>query len=206
MLTAQRPTIRERAERISNVALSLPWCQPRLGRSRTRPCKKIRAHRKVPEVCETLGEHFALVVSTLAPARRREWHRNERRPLALDVGWKAQRRHPACHRRAERVPPVVLEGVHDRLRRAAGHGVHRPYRAHERRQQRTPRAGRRRTREVGGMSTPIAARTWQLSSTQPARAADELALVGGARTSADGAGRGQEQVEQRARRAPPGPR
>ena len=56
------------------------------------------------------------------------------------------------------------------------------------------------------MSTPIAARTWQLSSTQPARAADELALVRGARTSADGAGRGQEQVEQRARRAPPGPR
>ena len=56
------------------------------------------------------------------------------------------------------------------------------------------------------MSTPIAARTRQLSGTQPARAADELALVGGARTSADGAGRGQEQVEQRARRARPGPR
>jgi hypothetical protein len=55
------------------------------------------------------------------------------------------------------------------------------------------------------MSAPIAARTWQLARAQPARAADELALVGGASALADRARRGQKQVEQRAG-APPAAR
>ena len=53
------------------------------------------------------------------------------------------------------------------------------------------------------MSTPIAARTRQLSGTQPARAADELALVGSAGAAAHGARGGQEQVEQRVDATPP---
>jgi len=52
------------------------------------------------------------------------------------------------------------------------------------------------------MSAPIAAWSWQLARTQPARAADELALVGGARPRADGARGGQEQIEQCAGAAP----
>jgi hypothetical protein len=43
MKTAQRPTIRERAERICNVALSLPRCQPRLCRRCTRSRNVVEA-------------------------------------------------------------------------------------------------------------------------------------------------------------------
>ena len=53
------------------------------------------------------------------------------------------------------------------------------------------------------MSAPIAARTRQLTRAQPARTADELALVGGAGTPAYGARCGKQQVEQRADAAPP---
>jgi len=53
------------------------------------------------------------------------------------------------------------------------------------------------------MSAPIAARTRQLVRAKPARAADELALVGSAGAAAHGARGGQEQVEQRVDATPP---
>src|SRR5690242_14704217 len=111
MKTAQRPTIRERAERICNVALSLPWCQPRLRRRRTLTCNKIGAHGKVPEAGETVGELLALVVATLAQPGGRERHGDERGALALDVRREAERGHPARHRRRHGAPAVVLERV-----------------------------------------------------------------------------------------------
>jgi len=52
------------------------------------------------------------------------------------------------------------------------------------------------------MSAAITTRARQLARAQPARAADELALVGGARPRADGARGGQEQIEQCAGAAP----
>src|SRR6188472_1617755 len=109
MKTAQRPTIRERAERICNVALSLPWCQPRLCLRRTLPCKKIVADRKVPEPAEAGRELLALVVAALPKTRGRERHRDERGALALDIGWEAERRHPPRHRHRDGAPAVVLE-------------------------------------------------------------------------------------------------
>lgn len=198
MATAQRPTIRERAERICNVALSLPWCQPRLGRRRTRPCKKIRAQRKVPEASETVGEHLALVVSTLATARRRQRNGDDAGALALDVEGESQRRHAARHRGAQRVPAIVLEGMHDRLGGAAGECVRRPCRAHVGRQERAPDTRCRRPREVARMTAAIAARSWKLLCPEPAGAAHQLALVRRARVAADGAGGREEQIEQRA--------
>jgi hypothetical protein len=53
------------------------------------------------------------------------------------------------------------------------------------------------------MPAPIAARTRQLARAKPARAADELALMGSSGASAHGARGGQEQVEQRIDAAPP---
>ena len=53
------------------------------------------------------------------------------------------------------------------------------------------------------MPAPVAAWTGQLARAQPACTADELALVPGACASADGAGRGKEEVERRARSATP---
>jgi len=53
------------------------------------------------------------------------------------------------------------------------------------------------------MPAPIAARTRQLVRAKPARAADELALVGSAGAAAHGARGGQEQVEQRVDATPP---
>src|SRR3954470_6910825 len=162
MKTAQRPTIRERAERICNVALSLPWCQPRLRLRRTLPCKKIVAHGKVPEPGETVRELLALVVTALAQARGRERHRDERRALALDVGWEAERRHPTCHWRGNRAPAVVLERVDDRLRRAARQPERGARGADVGRKQRAPRAARRRSAHVDGMTAALAAWARQL--------------------------------------------
>jgi hypothetical protein len=52
------------------------------------------------------------------------------------------------------------------------------------------------------MPAPIAAGTWQLARAQPARTADEIALVGGARARAHGACGGQEQIEECAAATP----
>jgi hypothetical protein len=52
------------------------------------------------------------------------------------------------------------------------------------------------------MPAPIAARAWQLARAQPARAADEIALVRGARARAHGARGGQEQIEECAAATP----
>ena len=198
MKTAQRPTIRERAERICNVALSLPWCQPRLRLRCTLTCNNIGAHGKVPEAGETVGELLALVVAALAKARGRERHRDERGTLALDVGREAQRRHPPRHRRRDGAPPVVLERVDDRFRRATRKPEGGAHRAHVGRKERAPRAARRRPTDVDRMAAALAARARKLGRAQPARTADEIDFVAGAGALADGARRRQEQVEQRA--------
>lgn len=197
METAQRPTIRERAERICNVALSLPWCQPRLGLRRARPCKKIGTNWKVPAPAEPVREHLALIVAALAPASGRERHRHERRTLALDVRRKSQRGHVARHRLRERAPPVILERVHDDLRGAPRQRERGARGAHEGRQQRTPRAAGRGSPHVHRMAAPVAARTRKLLCAQPARPADELTLVRRARRSTHRARGGKEQVAQR---------
>src|SRR3954447_22400309 len=115
METAQRPTIRERAERICNVALSLPRCQPRLSFRRACPCKNFVSHGKVPDARETFGEQLALVVATLAQPRRSERNGDDPGTLLLDVERKAQRTHPARHRRTDAAPPAILVRVHDGL-------------------------------------------------------------------------------------------
>jgi hypothetical protein len=202
MKTAQRPTIRERAERIGNVALSLPWCQPRLRPCRTRPCKKIGAERKVPEAGEPCRQDLALVVAALAAARCGEWHGHESGALVLDVRRKAQASHAARHRVTQRVPSVVLECVDDRLDGGAGKRIRRPHSADERWQQWTPCTRCRRPRDVDRVPASLAARTWKLLRAKPARAAHELALVARSRSATDGAHRWQQEVQQRARGAP----
>ena len=197
MKTAQRPTIRERAERICNVALSLPWCQPRLRLRCTHPCKKIGANGKVPEAGETVREHLTLVVAAFAKSSGRERHRHERGALALHVGREAQCRHPTRHRRRDGTPAVVLERVDDRLRRSAGEPEGGTRRTNVRRKQRAPRAARRRASDVDGMTTSVAARAWQLGGTQPARAADEIELVAGTRALAHGTRGREQEIEQR---------
>ena len=197
MKTAQRPTIRERAERICNVALSLPWCQPRLRLRCTHPCKKIGANGKVPEAGETVREHLTLVVAAFAKSSGRERHRHECGALALHVGREAQCRHSTRHRRRDGAPAVVLERVDDRLRRSAGEPEGGTRRTNVRRKQRAPRAARRRASDVDGMTTSVAARAWQLGGTQPARPADEIELVAGTRAFAHGTRGREQQVQQR---------
>src|SRR4051812_954942 len=65
MQATKRRAIRACTERAGNVAGTLPWCQPRLRRRRTRTLEQILAHWYAPPRRECSRKKCALVESAL---------------------------------------------------------------------------------------------------------------------------------------------